>query len=32
LIDSLSDDEQADVFGGSAVEWYRLDELRADVA
>jgi L-fuconolactonase len=32
LIDNLTDHEQADVFGGSAVEWYRLDDLRAEVA
>jgi L-fuconolactonase len=32
LIDNLTDREQADVFGGNAVEWYRLDELRAEVA
>jgi L-fuconolactonase len=32
LTDNLSDHEQADVFGGNAIDWYRLDELRADVA
>jgi L-fuconolactonase len=32
LVENLSEHEQADVFGGNAVDWYRLDELRPGVA
>jgi L-fuconolactonase len=32
LIEHLSESEQAGVFGDNAVNWYQLDELRADVA